>query len=87
MFLEISKATYLKGYRIALTFNNGETKTVDLQGELEGEVYAPLRELDYFKNFQVKYNTVEWPNGADYAPEYLYELGSDPETHEEGILT
>jgi len=76
MFLEVSKAVYLKNYCILLTFNNGETKTVDLQNELNGTVYEPLRELDYFKNFQVKYNTIEWANGADYAPEYLYEIGS-----------
>jgi len=75
MFLEISKAVYLDNYRILLTFNNGETKTVDLQGELNGAVYKPLQHLDFFKSFQVKYNTIEWSNGADYAPEYLYEIG------------
>jgi len=76
MFLEVSKAVYLGDYRIALTFNNGETKTVDLQTELNGTVYEPLQQLDNFRNFQVKYNTIEWANGADYAPEYLYEIGS-----------
>ncbi|MDR2146302.1 MAG: DUF2442 domain-containing protein [Tannerella sp.] len=75
MFLEVSEAKYLDHYRILLTFNNGEQKTVDLQHELNGTVYEPLRQLDYFKNFRVKYNTIEWSNGADYAPEYLYEIG------------
>ena len=74
MFLEVSKAEYLNHYRIKLKFNNGETKTVDLQNELIGNVYEPLRQLDYFKNFQVKFNTIEWSNGADYAPEYLYSI-------------
>ena len=57
MFLEVSKAKYLDRYRIQLTFNNGETKTVDLENELNGSVYAPLRRLDYFKNFSVIYNS------------------------------
>ena len=78
MFLEVSKASYLGDYRILLTFNNDETKIVDLQNELNGIVYEPLRRLDYFKNFQIKYNTIEWDNGADYAPEYLYEIGEQP---------
>jgi len=75
MFLEVSKAEYLDNYRIELTFNNGETKTVDLQNELNGSIYKPLRQLDYFKSFRVPYNTVEWSNGADFAPEYLYSIG------------
>ena len=75
MFLEVSKAEYIDNYRIKLTFNNGEAKIVDLQNEMNGSVYEPLRQLDYFKRFSVKYNTVEWENGADYAPEYLYSIG------------
>jgi len=75
MFLEVTKAEYLDNYRLLLTFNNGKIKTVDLQNELNGTVFAPLKQLDFFKKFQVKYNTVEWENGADYAPEYLYKIG------------
>ena len=75
MFLKVSNAEYLDNYRIKLTFNDGVTKTVDLQNELDGSVYKPLRQLDYFKNFRLPYNTVEWDNGADYAPEYLYSIG------------
>ena len=75
MFLEVAQAKYLNDYRILLTFNNGISKTVDLKDELRGSVYEPLQQLDYFKKFAVKYNTIEWANGADYAPEYLYALG------------
>ncbi|MDR3266109.1 MAG: DUF2442 domain-containing protein [Tannerella sp.] len=75
MFLEITNAKYIDNYRLLLTFNNGVNKTVDLQNELNGNVFIPLKQLDYFKNFQIKYNTIEWENGADYAPEYLYEIG------------
>jgi len=74
MFLEVSKAKYLDNYKIALMFNNGENKVVDLKNELNGEVFVPLHDLDYFKNFQIKYNTIEWENGADYVPEYLYKI-------------
>jgi len=75
MFLEITNAEYLDNYRLLLTFNNGIQKTVDFQNELNGNVFIPLKQLDYFKNFYIKYNTVEWQNGADFAPEYLYEIG------------
>jgi len=75
MFLEVLKAEYIDNYRIRLMFNNGESKTVDLQNELNGSIYTPLRQLDFFKRFEVRYNTIEWTNGADYAPEYLYSIG------------
>ena len=76
MFLEVIKAAYLNGYRISITFNDGVSKIVDLEHEIDGTVYQPLRQLGYFKKFEIKYNTIEWPNGADYAPEYLYKIGT-----------
>ena len=76
MFLEISKAEYLGDYRIRLWFNNGEVRIVDLANSLRGEAFRPLHYLDYFKQFSIRFNTIEWENGADFAPEYLYEIGA-----------
>ena len=76
MFIEVVKADYLDGYKVKLLFNNGETKVVDLGSSLNGIVFEPLKNLDYFKNFSIKFNTIEWENGADFAPEYLYEIGT-----------
>lgn len=76
MFLEVLKAEYLDGYRLRLYFNNGEIRVVDLVNSLEGEVFLPLKEIEYFKQFCVKFNTIEWENGADFAPEYLYEIST-----------
>jgi len=74
MFLEVSKAEYIDGYRLKLWFNNGEVKEVDLSSSLKGEVFAPLRDKDYFKRFSIRFNTIEWENEADFAPEYLYDI-------------
>ena len=75
MFIEVTKADYLDGYRVKLLFNNGETRIVDLSQSLNGTVFAPLKDLEFFKCFTIKFNTIEWENGADFAPEYLYEIG------------
>lgn len=72
-FLEVKKAEYVEGYIVKLLFNNGETRLVDLYSSLVGEIFAPLKDIEYFKRFSVKFNTIEWENGADFAPEYLYE--------------
>ena len=76
MFIEVVKAEYLEDYRLLLSFNNGERRIVDLSNSLKGSVYTPLKDISYFKNFSIKFNTVEWENGADFAPEYLYEIGT-----------
>lgn len=48
---------------------------VDLSGELYGELFEPLKNPDVFKTFSVhpEFHTLCWPNGADLAPEFLYD--------------
>lgn len=75
MPIEVTKAEYLDGYRVKLLFNNGETRIADLSQSLNGAVFAPLKDIEFFKRFTIKFNTIEWENGADFAPEYLYEIG------------
>jgi hypothetical protein len=79
MFLHVTNVAYLKEYQLRLTFDNGIIKDVDLQAELYGEVFEPLKEVEFFKQVEVnpETNTVEWPNGADFAPEFLYEIGQE----------
>ncbi len=77
MFLHVTNVNYLENYRLRLTFNNGSVKEVDLKDELYGEVFEPLRNLTTFRQMFLnpETNTIEWPNGADLAPEFLYEKG------------
>jgi hypothetical protein len=76
MFLHVNNVTYLGEYKLRLTFDNGVTKDVNLQDELYGEVFEPLKDADLFRRVMVNIdtNTIEWPNGADFAPEFLYEM-------------
>jgi len=85
MFLHVTDVTYLRDYELRLTFNDGVTKKVDLQGELYGEMFEPLKDLKLFKQVVINpdTNTIEWPNGADLAPEFLYEIGAEPEGAEQ----
>ena len=51
-------------------------KTVDVTPLLQGPVFEPLHDPDFFYRVQLDpvCGTVVWPNGADFAPEYLYEI-------------
>ncbi len=72
--IEVIKAEYITDYKIHLWFNNNVDKIVDLYSSLKGVVFEPLKNVENFKKFKIKYNTIEWDNGADFAPEYLYGL-------------
>ena len=76
MFLEIIKAEYIENYSLRLFFNNGEVRIADLSASLNGQMFEPLKEKSFFKKFEIKFNTIEWGNGADFAPEYLYEIST-----------
>jgi hypothetical protein len=69
----VIRAEYRGGYRIHVTFNDNTEKTIDFAQWLDGPVFEPLKDQEFFKRFFVDGGTVVWPNGADIAPETLYE--------------
>lgn len=76
MILKVKAFEVLKGFQIRVTFNNGDTRVVDLSNELNGEIFEPLKDESYFKKaYLTEWNVIEWPNGADFAPEFLYKIG------------
>lgn len=79
MFLHVVGVTYLRDYKLRIQFSDGVVKDVDLENELYGEVFEPLKDIEFFKQLDVNpdTNTIEWPNGADFAPEFLYEIGEE----------
>ena len=76
--IKVKSAKYLDGYKILCLFSNGEKKIVDLEGELYGEMFEPLKDKNIFMQFKVDdvLKTIVWPNGADLAPYSLYEIGT-----------
>lgn len=74
MFLYVTEVIYLNGYKLKLKFNNGAEGIVDLEPELYGEVFVPLHDKELFKRVYLTSRTIEWPNGADFAPEFLLEI-------------
>lgn len=72
----IKKAKYVNNYKLWLMFADGKNGEVDLSQKLKnkGEIFKPLKDINYFKNFKITGSTISWQNGADFAPESLYEL-------------
>ena len=81
MFIHVKDVRYENRHRLRLAFDDGTVKIVDLKNELDGPVFEPLRNVEFFRRVKVNRNTgtIEWPNGADIAPEFLYEIGRPAE--------
>ncbi len=75
MIPKVIEAKYVKGYVIHIRFSDGTKGDVDLIHELYGEVFEPLKDIATFKDFRIhpEFHTLCWSNGADFAPEFLYE--------------
>ena len=69
----IVAAKCVSGYTIRLRFDNGVEGDVNLSDELSGEVFEPLKNVQFFRRFELhpELRTLVWPNGADFAPEFL----------------
>jgi uncharacterized protein DUF2442 len=70
----VSRAEYRGDFRIRVTFSDGSENTIDFQQWLEGPMFDPLKNRTNFERFFVDGGTIVWPNGADVAPETLYEV-------------
>ena len=75
MIPRIAEMKHRSGYKVWLRFEDGKEGEIDLERELWGEVFEPLKRLDYFRTARLdrELNAVCWPNGADFAPEFLYD--------------
>ena len=71
----ITSAKHLNDFKILISFNDGKIKTVNLENHLDKPVFQPLKDKDYFQKFHLNPFTIEWENGADFAPEFLYKIG------------
>lgn len=74
--LRVIDVDYIKDYVLLVTFNDGSKKNVDLQPYLIGEVFGELLDKNKFIQYGLTRTTIEWANGADLAPEFLYEIGT-----------
>ena len=70
-------------YTLVLSFDDGLTRTIDLELILEGELFGPLRDPALFAQVRIdpEIHTVVWPSGADFDPATLHDW---PE-HEAGF--
>ncbi len=75
MIPRVTEARHVRDFVVLVRFQDGLQGEVDLEPQIYGEVFEPLKDPQYFRQFRVDsdLHTLVWPNGADFAPEFLYE--------------
>jgi len=74
MYYNVIEAKYVRDFIVWVKFEDGSAGEIDLASELWGPVFEPLKEPSFFRQVAVAdYGTIAWPNGADLAPEFLYD--------------
>ena len=86
--IHVTEANHAGEGKFDLTFSDGRQGRVDLTGVLDGPIFEPLREVEFFARgaLDEEIRTLTWPNGADVAPEYLYFLAFRDDTELAGLF-
>ena len=82
MIIHVTAVKVVGPHSLWLTFDNGAQKRVNLRRELYGVVFEPLHDPAYFAQAYLDPDsrTVTWPNRADFAPDFLYDLEPEAAT-------
>ena len=71
--LKVCSVKTLDNMMMLIRFNTGETRLFDAS-QLEGKVFAPLRDQEIFHNPIIDHGVVTWMDGEiDCSPEFMYE--------------
>ena len=75
MNYHIVEARHVRAHTLWLRFRDGTSGEIDLAPELDLPIMTPLQDVTYFKGFAIHpdFHTLTWPNGADFAPEFLHD--------------
>jgi len=75
MYLAIVDVEPLQDYQLLLTFENGEKRIFDMKPYLNKGIFKELKDENVFRSVRVSFDSIEWSNQADIAPEVLYKWG------------
>jgi len=71
-------AAYVGKFKLLIEFENGELRIADFNDYKKRYLddFSDLKEENYFKIFFIRDGDLQWPNGWNVAPDYLYDISS-----------
>ncbi len=62
----------LDEYVLRIFYENGERRVLDLKPWINNAVLKKLKDPALFAKAKISFDTIEWPNGLDLDPEFVY---------------
>lgn len=72
MYPSVVKVVPNEDFTLAIVFDNGEEGILDMKPHLDFGVFQKIRDYEQFKRVRVAFDTVEWDEGVDLDPEFVY---------------
>jgi hypothetical protein len=71
----VCRVDVLAPFTLRVGFNDGTEQVIDFRPVLAGELFGPLKDLEFFNRVQIdqEVHTLVWPNGADFDPATLHD--------------
>ncbi len=73
MWLSVKHVQTTDDYKLILTFENSERRSLDISQFFNFGRFAELKDINEFRKVRVVFDTIEWENGLDLDPEFLYD--------------
>ena len=73
MYPAVCEVTPNEDFSLNVVLDNGEKRVLDMKPYLEFGVFRKLRDYEKFKRARVSFDTIEWDEGVDLDPEFIYE--------------
>ena len=72
MYPAVLEVISLEDFSLMVVLDTGERGLLDMKPYLDFGVFKKLRDYEKFKKVRVAFDTVEWDEGVDLDPEFIY---------------
>lgn len=72
MYPGVHEVTANKDFSLNIVFDTGEKRLLDMKPYLDFGAFKKIRDYEIFKRVRVAFDTIEWDEGVDLDPEFIY---------------
>ncbi len=72
MYPAIREVVTHKDFSLSIVLDNGEKRFLDMKPYLDFGVFKKIRDYEKFKRVRVAFDTIEWTEGIDLDPEFVF---------------